>query len=1405
MLTPYSRSGRFRPRFTCRRFGRCAALLVLAVLSFAPEWAQARPSHSATNGKKGGEGTLAFKRQKNVYSNLDFFYTNRGVLFNAGNGQNEGLFWPRGSGDSYIFGEGLWFATKKDIQGKLVKLCDLGYNPNSGVGWYNEGEYSSVMHQSSDGIYSPSAQADAKYISYVSPRYNKTDGTYISGSSANVPAPGYTWPIWDTSTSKTLGHNFYFGDYISDTKERDALAKQVDAGPTTVKPAMFSEEDIVNEYTDQDPVNDPEFRPNAGYPFGIDVTEAIYSWSFGRYRDMIFLRQKVTNSNPPNTAEDSLIDCWMAPAFDPDLDAAVQNLDGNSIVDSTLPTTIGLPPGLLTQLREPYQSDLSKLNMGVQWSDYNKPPNGKQYGWIGFSFLESPTIDSKGNIVASDDSLDLHGYGPNSLFQRTPTPTADSGQLGLATFKDWVIQNDPSTQDLRYDFVSSGEKDHFNGAYGDQRLLMATGPFTLPPGKSVETVVGITIAQVDNTDYRKNFGAVLLLTDFAHQVFGEPTPEVLSPGDTGYVVNHFLSPVPPGVPNLKTTALDRAVLVSWDSTADTSRDVVSDLLGYPDSIQKKATLDFMGYQLWRSTRLDHDSTIRPDGVNPDVMLGQWQRYDFKIDSVFDTTPGPTFGHFNHFHYARTNSVPHPIPHSYLDIGDDNHDGILTGTEGLYNGVEYYYYLIAYDEYDSTNKIGPLYTAIVPPKNFVVGIPNKPVFLVPFNADTASGIAGNCAAGSGVIQPDSGGVQDIYLSIVDTGIFAKLFTNDTINVSFQPRWTEYTDNILDQSPMDMYVDVTDTKKGPDGNSQVNNTYATLQNPSKNTVAYYFPTSLPGAITYHVDGSITPDSTFGAQFSTDNSAFAPNQSVDDAFKVLADVNFEELSAPYRLSKVTVQGAGDPNILRLSHRTNNGSALDSSQNIFNLPGDSVQRPSILLPAAQITVLGAPLAPGDSVVRKQPGTPNDTVYYLTSIVKADTNTSGDTIGYIWKAATAYYHYETNSTRPSFLGALGQVTYDVTFGALMNPGPVKVLMQNGDAIYPAAMPITVSVDGCPSSILRPVKDTASDMTIENDWRFYSNTLTSTTGQLFPAYNDPDTMKVPNPGWFEMSAYHYEDQAAPASPHTNATFDNFQETASGAVDSFATVGPYYFPINGPNNFDANANSYTYTVHKLSVGGAEIMFNAPEIPDLAGNTTGDTIAGKITTYQGNTTDHQNPHTNDFQPGDKIMLSFTGLAKNLPFPGAEFHIVTESGPKVDFANTSNYTDSMLQQVQVVPNPYIVTHIGQTSTDNAKLFFTRLPPRCTIEIYALDGTLVQTIEHIGYASTTTPNETTGLSTTTYDYSQLGDQSSTETWNLLTSGGQRVGSQVLFARVVAKDPNSGAETGEVTTKFAVVVGQSK
>jgi hypothetical protein len=141
---------------------------------------------------------------------------------------------------------------------------------------------------------------------------------------------------------------------------------------------------------------------------------------------------------------------------------------------------------------------------------------------------------ANGNIIPNDDSATLHGYGPNSLFQ--------NNQLGLATVRAWTINNDPTdnkyTPNARYDFVSTGTHDVFNGVYTDQRLLIATGPFTLIPGQSAEATLVLTFAHVSDSDYKKNFGSLLLLTDFAHQVFGE-IDSASSSGTTNYFVNNF--------------------------------------------------------------------------------------------------------------------------------------------------------------------------------------------------------------------------------------------------------------------------------------------------------------------------------------------------------------------------------------------------------------------------------------------------------------------------------------------------------------------------------------------------------------------------------------------------------------------------------------------------------------------------------------------------------------------------------------------------------------------------------------------------------------------------------------------------------------------------------------------------
>ena len=153
--------------------------------------------------------------------------------------------------------------------------------------------------------------------------------------------------------------------------------------------------------------------------------------------------------------------------------------------------------------------------------------------------------------------------------------------------------------------------------------------------------------------------------------------------------------------------------------------------------------------------------------------------------------------------------------------------------------------------------------------------------------------------------------------------------------------------------------------------------------------------------------------------------------------------------------------------------------------------------------------------------------------------------------------------------------------------------------------------------------------------------------------------------------------------------------------------------------------------------------------------------------------------DFAVGDKIILKSFGGASGFP----------EKGAKVRFAvkDVSEMNDDILDQIRVVPNPYVISHQGQKSAYDAKLYFTKLPRKCTIDIYTASGDLVTTIEH---------DEDTGgrMNAAPGEAVLAGD--GVALFDLLTKNGQRVQSQTLIAFI--KTP-----CGAMTTKqFSVIVG---
>lgn len=221
-----------------------------------------------------------------------------------------------------------------------------------------------------------------------------------------------------------------------------------------------------------------------------------------------------------------------------------------------------------------------------------------------------------------------------------------------------------------------------------------------------------------------------------------------------------------------------------------------------------------------------------------------------------------------------------------------------------------------------------------------------------------------------------------------------------------------------------------------------------------------------------------------------------------------------------------------------------------------------------------------------------------------------------------------------------------------------------------------------------------------------------------------------------------------------------------------TNKPEYIKLQKPTNVGTQGRYYLSAVSNDGVDTVDFV----NMVQIAGINFAFDYANKGRRYPGDFTWKANDPAShifkeDFKAGDKVTLVSTGGALGFPLPGAKVRF------KVTDAQPSTYTDQMLDQIKVVPNPYMVSHQGQKSPYDAKIYFTKLPKRCSINIYTVMGDLVTTLEH----DETSPYQ---------------DQESVEIWDLLSKNKQRVQSQTLVAVITTPD---GAKT---IKNFSVIVG---
>ncbi|MEW6194063.1 MAG: hypothetical protein AB1521_02785 [Bacteroidota bacterium] len=160
---------------------------------------------------------------------------------------------------------------------------------------------------------------------------------------------------------------------------------------------------------------------------------------------------------------------------------------------------------------------------------------------------------------------------------------------------------------------------------------------------------------------------------------------------------------------------------------------------------------------------------------------------------------------------------------------------------------------------------------------------------------------------------------------------------------------------------------------------------------------------------------------------------------------------------------------------------------------------------------------------------------------------------------------------------------------------------------------------------------------------------------------------------------------------------------------------------------------------------------------------------ITFSLGNNADED---TTFYKTYDRLMGAGDTLSlyPDLPFNSETKFVYRLQGQKVNKETAKNE----LSRIKVVPNPYVVTalwepHNPYTSGRGPRAIqFINLPNRCTIRIFTVDGTLVQTLDHD---------------------SNIRDGS--ETWNLMTKDNMEVAYGIYIYHVDA--PGIGEHVGRL------------
>ncbi len=403
-------------------------------------WTQLNASAKYNKPRKSGDDLQRIIQmidyRETTRGNIDMYFSNIGKTAQRDSSGTSmpGCFWPRGSQNSYIFGQGICFAAKKVYNGDTSKLFHLAYNPNTSKCW-------TIAGRIEDGANMLFTKRE-KYQVYFSDDFDKVTGEPLDPNST------ISWPLWKKDNSASG----YFGVFVFDENTRDNTNYPL--GPDIISSqdihCVFKDTDLSYYEHSQDSLT------KAGYPLNIQYEMTAYFFDDDAYKDMAILRYKIINMS-----QDTLHDSWFGMVSDNDVKVAG--------ADST---------GQTNDVAMRYINDPS-LNLSVTYTYTDKGEEGKGFGYFGLSMLETPAVDNNGYL-------------------RKDKPSFTPGeQLNMKTFLLFPIGRDTSILNNLYDNISS-EKLDINLDEGDLRLLLGTGPFNMLPSDTTVVAFMLNFASPAN-------------------------------------------------------------------------------------------------------------------------------------------------------------------------------------------------------------------------------------------------------------------------------------------------------------------------------------------------------------------------------------------------------------------------------------------------------------------------------------------------------------------------------------------------------------------------------------------------------------------------------------------------------------------------------------------------------------------------------------------------------------------------------------------------------------------------------------------------------------------------------------------------------------------------------------------